>query len=66
MAERRPPISGLFDQPIQVINVGVPSFSDDLKRQGVPVRHVDWRPPAGGNKRIQALLRRIKNGEKTS
>lgn len=54
------PLNGLFDQPLQVINVGIPSFADDLKKQGVPAIHVDWRPPAGGNQKVQKLLDRIR------
>ncbi len=50
----------LFNEDVRVFNVGIPSFADDLKRQGVPVAHVEWRPPAGGNKRVIELLDRIK------
>ncbi len=50
----------LFNEDVKVFNVGIPSFADDLKRQGVPVAHVEWRPPAGGNKRVIELLDRIK------
>jgi len=54
------PINRLFKEQVKVINIGIPSFADDLKRQGFPVIHVDWRPPAGGNRKIQALLDKIK------
>ncbi len=54
------PIRKLFSQSVKVINIGLPSFAEDLKNQGIPVVHVDWRPPAGGNKKIQDLLDRIK------
>ncbi|RCK81197.1 MAG: hypothetical protein OZSIB_2066 [Candidatus Ozemobacter sibiricus] len=53
-------IHDLFTSPIKVINVGLPSFAADLQRQNVPVVHVDWKPPAGGNPRIAALLDRIR------
>lgn len=53
----------LFHQSIRVINVGVPTFADDLRKQGVPVQSVDWRPAAGGNEKIAGLLKRIR--EKT-
>lgn len=56
-------INELFNQPVQVINVGLPTFAEDLKKQKVPVQHVDWRPVAGGNKKIQALLERIKKSQ---
>ncbi len=41
---------------LQVINIGLESFAQDLKAQGVAVVHLDWRPPAGGNARLAALL----------
>ncbi len=53
----------LFRDPVKVINVGLPSFSDDLKKQGVIVQHVDWRPPAGGNRKIQELLERVRKSQ---
>ena len=36
----------LFNQPLNVINVGIAMFSDDLKKQNVPVTQLDWTPPA--------------------
>ena len=56
-------LTDLFNQPLKVINVGIPSFADDLKIQNVPVVHVEWRPPAGGNKKVIALLDRIKHSQ---
>lgn len=50
----------LFGQEIKVINIGVPSFPEDLKKQGVKVQPTDWRPPAGGNEKIVALLSKIR------
>jgi FdrA protein len=41
---------------LQVINIGLESFADDLRAQGVEVIQLDWRPPAGGNPRLAALL----------
>ena len=35
---------------------GSNSFAENLAAQGAPAVHVDWRPPAGGNERIMALL----------
>lgn len=48
-----------FGQKVKVINLGIPSFAEDLKKQGVEVMHTEWRPPAGGNKKIQALLAKV-------
>lgn len=52
-------LKDFFSQKIKVINVGIPSFADDLRKQGVEVIHVEWRPIAGGNKKIQALLEKV-------
>lgn len=41
---------------LQVINIGLESFAEDLRAQGVAVIQLDWRPPAGGNPRLAALL----------
>jgi hypothetical protein len=41
---------------LQVINIGLESFAQDLRAQGIAVVHLDWRPPAGGNARMAALL----------
>lgn len=46
----------LFQQPLQVINVGIAMFSDDLKKQQVPVIHLNWTPPARGNIRLLSAL----------
>ena len=52
-------LNDFFGKEVKVINIGIPSFADDLKKQGVPVIHVEWQPPAGGNRKIQALLDKI-------
>lgn len=54
-------LKDFFGKKVKVINLGIPSFADDLKRQNVEVIHTDWRPPAGGNKKIQALLDKVEN-----
>ena len=46
----------LFDTEVHVINVGVESFALELERLGVPVIHVEWVPPAGGDPHHAALL----------
>lgn len=42
------------------INVGLESFTDSLRAQGAEVVQVDWRPPAGGDKRLAGLLARLR------
>lgn len=49
----------LFTQPLNVINVGIAMFSDDLKKQHVPVSQLDWTPPGLGNLAVVACLDRI-------
>jgi hypothetical protein len=39
-------------QDVSVINVGLSTFTESLKEQGVPVLEVDWRPPPAGIARL--------------
>ncbi len=48
--------SSLFDRELRVINVGLEHFGDSLRLQGVAVEQVQWKPPAGGDTRLAALL----------
>ena len=41
---------------LNVINVGISLFRDDLAAQRVPVTHVDWMPPGGGKPAIVKAL----------
>ena len=49
----------LFDLPLKVINLGLPAFAQALTDQEVPVLHVDWRPPAGGDAKLLDVLRKL-------
>jgi hypothetical protein len=49
----------LMSNAPQVINIGIEGFALDLARLGVPVVHVDWRPPAYGDLRLAELLSRL-------
>jgi hypothetical protein len=42
-----------------VVNIGLEGFAQDLAGLGVPVVHVDWRPPAHGDARLAELLSRL-------
>ena len=46
----------LFAGPLRVVNLGLELFAEILEADGVTVVHVDWRPPAGGDPRLAALL----------
>ncbi len=45
---------------LSAINVGLESFAESLTAQGAPVIHVDWKPAAGGNEKLMAILERMK------
>jgi len=47
-------------QPLAAINVGLESFYESLTSQGAQSVHVEWRPPAGGNEKMAALLAKMK------
>lgn len=51
----------LIGQRIKVINIGLELFAETLKAQGVDVIHVDWRPPAGGDKKMAELLDKLES-----
>jgi FdrA protein len=64
-----PPLTGgrmgvpdlaVLQQPFAAINVGLESFYESLKQQGASAIQVDWRPPAGGNERLMAILEKLK------
>jgi FdrA protein len=50
---------GLVGKEIIAINVGIPSFADDLESQGVKVQRVDWKPPAGGDEKMLKILEKL-------
>lgn len=58
-AESEVPLAAL-ESPRQVVNVGVEVFHDSLAAQEVDGIQVDWRPPAGGNEKLQAILKKMK------
>jgi hypothetical protein len=49
-------IDELLQRPIVVINVGLVKFAKSLEEQQIEVIHVDWVPPAGGDKQMIDLL----------
>lgn len=52
---------GQLKQPLAAINVGLESFYESLTAQGAQAVHVEWRPPAGGNEKMAALLAKMKS-----
>ncbi len=49
-------LNDLFQQKLQVINIGLEQFCDDLSSQKVNVIHLQWRIPTTENKRIKNIL----------
>ncbi len=49
-----------FGGDLAAINVGLESFFASLETQGATAVQVDWRPPAGGNEKLMAILAKMK------
>jgi len=49
-------ILDLFGQELSVINLGLASFTENLKREGAKAVQVDWRPSGGGDPAVQAAI----------
>jgi FdrA protein len=49
-----------INAPFSAINVGLESFTESLKAQDAQVVQVDWKPAAGGNPELAALLEKMK------
>jgi FdrA protein len=49
-----------IDQLLQkrpvAIKLGIQDFAESLRAQGAEVVHVDWTPPAGGDRELLDLL----------
>ena len=52
-------IDRLFEQNLVVINMGLEIFAENLNRENVKVLQMNWKPPAGGNEKMLALLARL-------
>jgi FdrA protein len=51
----------VLNRDLEAINVGLESFTESLTAQGAGVIQVDWRPAAGGNEKLMAILERMKS-----
>ena len=47
--------------PESAINVGLETLFEDLVSQKIDAVQVDWRPAAGGNERLMAILEKMKS-----
>jgi hypothetical protein len=52
-------INKLFQGKLQVINMGLEVFAENLKSRGVETLQMNWRPPAGGSEKLASLLERL-------
>jgi FdrA protein len=46
----------LLEKGPVAVNIGLEDFAESLKAQCVEVVHVDWTPPAGGDREMIELL----------
>lgn len=53
-------VNELFSKKLKVANFGIESFYHDLTKQNQSAVHVDWKPVAGGDKKVAAALRKLK------
>lgn len=57
-------VMALFSNGLKVVNLGLESFADNLRAHSVEAIQVDWKPPAGGDAKMVALLDRIANSSR--
>ena len=57
-------INELFQKKIEVVNFGIESFYQDQVSQNNPAVHIDWKPIAGGDKKVAAQLIKLKEPER--
>lgn len=56
-------VNELFEKELCVVNFGIESFYQDLKKQNVKAVHVAWKPVAGGDKKDRRLLKTVKGSK---
>ncbi len=54
-------IQALFQEKLQVLNVGLSSFADSITKAGGSALQVEWVPPALGHQRVGRELARLVN-----
>ena len=52
-------VENLLNARLAVVNIGLEGFADELAAQGIPVVHVEWSPPAGGDVDLAKLLAKL-------
>ena len=56
MEKKTEKILDLFRSELIVVNVGPKSFADVLEKQGFETLQVDFKPAAGGDRRMMEML----------
>jgi hypothetical protein len=56
-------MSGFFGSALEVINVGLPSFGDNIRAAGATAVNLEWRPPGEGNPEVAAAVAALINHE---
>lgn len=59
-------INELFTNKLNVINVGIANFRDDLLKQNANVTHLEWTPPGRGNPELIAALDKLEDPRVTA
>lgn len=54
------PIKDLLKKEPAVINMGLRTFYESCKDQDAGTVHMDWKPPAGGNKEMMEILEKLR------
>ncbi len=57
-------ITSLFNEKLEVINVGIEFMQEDIEKQGVKATQLDWKPPAQGNLELIKILDQLNTPEK--
>ena len=59
MSENKSSEKSILTEKLKVVNIGISTFADDLRSQGVEVVHLDWKPPAGGDIEMLKILEKL-------
>ena len=54
-------VNKLFSSQLAIANVGVDPFAEAFRAPETPCVQVEWKPPAGGNKKMADLLSKLKD-----
>ena len=56
-------MNGFFGSALEVINVGLPSFGDNIRAAGAAAVNLEWRPPGDGDEDVARALALMINHE---